>query len=282
VTARMLRGAPGIAPHELMVRLLHATAQDQPGAIDPARLLSFLGLDFLPVDFATALRDVLPDDARNARALLSSPDHLVAVDAALDPQWVRFSTLHEIAHYVLQDHRHALYLCDAEGLSHRARLDFEVQANLFAADLLFKGHHFTVEAQALPVSAATVKALALKYQASFEATARRLVEKHHAPVMLVVCERQADRSVIDASQPAVWCVKHCSASTSFRTRWFARVEGEAPAEIAAALSTGGRDLADSIVVEMPLAGDAGGAFRVEWYFDQGHVMGLAMPKKGGA
>ena len=70
----MLRGAPGCAPHELMARLLLATAQDQPGAIDPARLLSFLGLEFLPVDFATALRDVLPDDASTARALLSSPD----------------------------------------------------------------------------------------------------------------------------------------------------------------------------------------------------------------
>lgn len=212
------------------------------------------------MDFATALRDVLPDDARTARALLSSPDHLVAVDAALDPQWVRFSTLHEIAHYVLQDHRHALYLCDAEGLSHRARLDFEVQANRFAADLLFKGHHFTVEAQALPVSAATVKALALKYQASFEATARRLVEKHHAPVMLVVCERQG-RSLGHRRVPARSLAREALLGVDVvkRARWFARVEGEAPSEIAAALSTGGRDLADSIVVEMPLAGDAGGA-----------------------
>lgn len=270
MNAGLVRGAPEIAPHELVARLLQATDQDQPGAVDPARLLSFLKLQFLPVDFATSLRDVLPVDAGGARALLSFPDRLVAVDAALEPKRMRFSALHEIAHYVLPDHRYALYLCDAEGLSSRARLDFEVQANRFAADLQFKGHHFTVEAHSLPVSAATVKALALKYQASFESTARRLVEKHHAPVMFVVCGRQADRSVIDASQPPVWRVKYCCASASFRARWSARLEGEVPSEIVAALTAGARDVGDSIVAEMPLRG----AFGFEWFTNGYAIMAL--------
>lgn len=278
MNAPLVRGAPDIAPHELVSRLLHATAQDQPGAVDPARLLSFLRLEFLPVDFDTALRGVLPVEAGNARALLSFPDRLVAVDTRLDQKRVRFSTLHEIAHYVLPEHRHALYLCDADGLGFRARLDFEVQANRFAADLLFKGHHFTLEAHAAPVSVATIKALALKYEASFESTARRLVEKHHAPVMLVVCGRHSDRSVIDPSQPAVWPVKYCCASASFKARWFARVEGEAPAEIAAALTAGGRDVADSIRLDMPLAGDGGGMFGVEWFTNQYDIMGLVVPR----
>lgn len=274
MSAGLLRGAPDIAPHELVARLLQATSQDQPGAVDPARLLSLLRLDFLPIDFGTALRGVLPVDAGHARALLSFPDRLVAVDAALDPKRMRFSTLHEIAHYVLPDHRHALYLCDAEGLSFRARFDFEVQANRFAAELLFKGRHFTVEAHASPVCAAAIRALALQYGASFESTARRLVEQHHAPVMLVVCERRPDRSVIDASQPPAWRVKYCCASASFKARWFARVDGEAPADIAAALTAGGRDVADSIVVEMPLGGEGVPAFRVEWFCNAYHVMGL--------
>lgn len=270
MSAGLVRGAPEIAPHELVARLLQATDQDQPGAVDPSRLLSFLKLQFLPVDFAASLRDVLPVDAGAARALLSFPDRLIAVDAALEPKRMRFSTLHEIAHYVLPDHRHALYLCDAEGLSSRARLDFEVQANRFAADLQFKGHHFTVESHALPVSAATVKALALKYQASFESTARRLVEKHHAPVMFVVCERQVDRSIIDASQPPVWRVKDCCASASFRARWCARLEGEVPAEIVAVLTAGARDVGDSIVTEVPL----GGAFGFEWFTNGYAIMAL--------
>jgi len=278
VTAGLVRGAPEIAPHELVARLLQATDQEQPGAVDPARLLSFLRLQFLPVDFATSLRDVLPIDAGNARALLSFPDRLVAVDAALDQKRMRFSTLHEIAHYVLPDHRHALYLCDAEGLGARARLDFEVQANRFAADLQFKGHHFTVESHALPMSAATVKALAQKYQASFESTARRLVEKHHSPVMFVVCGRRPDRSAIDASQSPVWCVKYCCASASFKARWFERLDGEVPAEIAAALSVGARDVADSIMAESALGGVEGSNFRFEWFYNRYDIMALVRPQ----
>ena len=72
MTTGLVRGAPEIAPHELAARLLQITDQDQPGAVDPARLLSHLRLQFLPVDFAASLRDVLPIAAGAARAPASN------------------------------------------------------------------------------------------------------------------------------------------------------------------------------------------------------------------
>jgi hypothetical protein len=108
-------GVLDIQPHELVSRLLQATGQDTPGAVDPAALLAFLKLDFLPVDFKSSLAPVLPLRNGKVRALLSFPDRLVAVDMGLDERRIRFSALHEVGHYVLPAHQHALYLCDAEG-----------------------------------------------------------------------------------------------------------------------------------------------------------------------
>jgi hypothetical protein len=275
----LVPGAPDIQPHELLSRLLQATEQDEPGTIDPARLLEFLHLSFLPVDFETALGDVLPTGAGKARALLSFPDRLVAVDAKLDPRRVRFSALHEVAHYVLPEHRHALYLCDDHGMGLNAQLNFEIEANQFAADLLFKGPHFVMEANGEPISAATVKTLALRYGSSFEAAARRLVEKHHRPVMFVVCERKVDQSVIDTSLPAVWRVKYCRSSASFRAGWFPQLDGEMPDDLTAALTAGGRDVADSIVGDVPIGASASGGFRAEWFYNRYNIMGLLTPNR---
>lgn len=267
-------GVLDIQPHELVSRLLQATGQDTPGAVDPAALLAFLKLDFLPVDFKSSLAPVLPLRNGKVRALLSFPDRLVAVDMGLDERRIRFSALHEVGHYVLPAHQHALYLCDAEGLGAGARLDFEIEANHFAAELLFKGAHFSLEANGEPVSARTVKTLATRYNASFEATARRLVERHHGQVMFVVFGRVADESLIGPSGGALWKAQYCIASHTFRARRFRRVDGVAPVEITSALTEGYRDLADGIVANIRVGESE---FRSEWFTNQYNVMAFLMP-----
>ena len=68
-----------------------------------------------------------------------------------------FSVLHEIGNYVLPHHEHALYVCDDVGLSFATRLVMEKEANEFAANLLFLGDRFSVEANCRQIDAKTVK-----------------------------------------------------------------------------------------------------------------------------
>jgi hypothetical protein len=273
-------GVFDIQPHELVAFLLRRTGQDAPGAVNAATLLDYLKLDYLSVHFEGNLAPALPSQNRLPRALISFPDRLVAVDSALDPRRARFSVLHEVAHYVLPTHQHALYLCDEDGLSSRTRLDFEIEANRFAADLLFKGRHFLLEASAETPSARTVKALATRYQASFESTARRLVETSLREIMLVVFSPIPDRALLDPSLPAKWEVHYCATSPTFRTRHFAFIRCEAPPEIVAAITTGPRDVADSITAPLPIDGNAGPTtFSAEWFFNHHSIMALLTPAR---
>lgn len=273
-------GSFDIQPHELVAFLLRRTGQDAPGAVNAATLLDYLKLDYLSVDFRESLGTDLPRRTPLPRALVSFPDRLVAVDSALGARRARFSVLHEVAHYVLPTHQHALYLCDEDGLSSRTRLDFEIEANRFAADLLFKGRHFLLEASGETPTARTVKALATRYQASFESTARRLVETSLREIMLVVLDPIPGRPLLDPSLPTQWQVRYCATSPTFRTRHFASIHGEAPPEIVAALTTGTRDVADSITAPLEIDGKGGPTtFHAEWFFNQHSIMALLTPAK---
>ena len=111
-------------------------------------MLDLLGLEFTSFDFQLEL----PDDAKETvggakpRALISFSDRLVATDATLSESKTRFSVLHEIGHFVLPKHQHKLYICDDQGLSLATRLVLEKEASEFAADLLFLGDRFSLEA----------------------------------------------------------------------------------------------------------------------------------------
>lgn len=271
-------GAFEIQPHELVAFLLRQTDQDAPGAVNSAALMDYLKLAYLSVDFRSSLSQGLSRLNSATRALVSFPDRLVAVDAALHPKQIRFSVLHEIAHYVLPTHQHALYLCDSEGLSQHTRLDFEIQANEFAADLLFKGRHFLLEASGEAPSARTVKTLATRYDASFEATARRCVETSLRDVMLAVFAPVSNRSIIDPSTGAQWGARYCVTSSVFRSRRFSGIRGEVPDHIVKELTAGYRDVADSIIAPLRINSQEGlTTLRAEWFFNQYNIMALLSP-----
>jgi len=178
----------------------------------------------------------------------------------------RFSVLHEIGHYVLPHHEHTLYVCDDVGLSFSTRLVMEKEANEFAADLLFLGDRFSVEANCRPIDARTVKDLANKYRASFEATARRLVESNFRPCMLVAFKLEQKGDTVDVDAVPIWTVRYCVASPTFKTTYFEKISGVLPAETVAAVTQPGRDIVDRVVGEVEIASRAGNAkttFRTE-------------------
>ena len=189
--------------------------------------------------------------------MLSFADRPVATDDTLDEKRTGFSVLHEIGHYVLPHHEHALYVCDDVGLSFATRLVMEKEANAFAADLLFLGDRFSVEANGRPIEAKTVKELANKYRASFEATARRFVENNFWPCMLVVFKLEQPRDAVNADAVPTWNVRYCIASPTFKTTCCERVSGTVPPEAVAVVTQPGRDFADSVVCEIGITGRAG-------------------------
>jgi len=268
-----------IAPHELVSHLLRASGQEEGEAVNPAPILDLLGLTHLSLDFGSDLPEAVTPRGDRPRALLSFPERVVATDRELKEERARFSSFHEVGHYVLPDHVESIVLCSDRDLSRFARGAREQQANAFAADLLFHGVRFCLEANSLPICAGTVKDLAEKYRASYEATARRLVEKNLRPCMLVVYEQVAHDRRIDLWRQPEWDAKYSVPSPAFARGYFTRVASNPENPHVARVTMAGRDVAESIRAEerIPLRDGRTVCFQMEYFSNQYNVFCLLQP-----
>jgi len=270
-----------IEPRELVHFLLCNAEQSERDCVNPQELMTFLKLDFLCFNFAREL----PDEAKRSiaggapRALLSFDDRLIATDDSLDERRTRFSVLHEIAHYVLPNHEHTLYVCDDAGLSNTTRLVMEREANEFAADLLFLADRFSVEANTRPISARTIKELAVKHKASFEATARRFIQKNFRDCMLVVFKHEEGSYTPDIDAQSTWTVRYCVASPTFKTSYYEKVNGTVSQETVTMVTASGRDIADSYTTEARIKNQSGEtkAFQAEFFYNTYNIFCLLTP-----
>lgn len=271
-----------LEPRELVRFLLRESGQVDHDAVNPAELLDYLKLDYLSFDFGRELPQEVQRRVSSGqpRALLSFSDRLVATDHSLSANQTRFSVLHEIGHYILPHHQHTLYVCDELGMSASTRLAFEQEANAIAADLLFQGERFSLEANSHTPSAAAVKQLAEKYKASFEATARRMVEKHFRPCLLGVFKQDSGRQMVDTAAAPSWTIRYCVSSPSFKARFFDRVSGSIPAPLLARVTVPGRDIADSVCEQVHIGAPTGGdprRFNAEFFWNTYNVFCLLTP-----
>ena len=127
--------------------------------------------------------------------------------------------------------------------------------------------------------ALTVKDLASRYHASFEATARRLVEKSFQPCLLAVFKEEQGRQAIDVTVTAKWGVRYSISSPSFRTKYFDKLTANVPDDIVAALTQGGLDIAKSEVIEVQVDRPAQEAspFRAEFFSNSDNIFCLLTP-----
>jgi hypothetical protein len=162
-------------------------------------------------------------------------------------------------------------------------IETEKEANAFAAELLFKGDLFTRQANDCDVTPESIKTLALRYDASFEATARRFVERNARACSLAVFAPAPGGRVIDTSKPGRWQHRYTISSAEFRTRYFRRLLGEVPVDVIKKLVVPGRDYADSIDDEMTVAATTGERhhLRVSFFTNYYCVFGLVQPATGG-
>ncbi|MEI6452359.1 MAG: ImmA/IrrE family metallo-endopeptidase [Actinomycetes bacterium] len=249
---------------ELVEHLLAETDQREVGPTDSGALVDFLGLRRISTNVAETLPEARTVSGDAVRALLDYQERLVVVDAAMDVRRSRFSSLHEIAHYVLPDHQGQIIVCGEQDLGFRAVRVEEREANAFAAGLQFKGRRFQLETASLPISALTVKETAGAFDASFESTARRLVETSLRPCLLAVY--QDDGWDDDGARRT--SVRYSIPSPSFEQRFGRRLTDKNNAHVAA-VWVPGRDIADTVAEEVAIETGDGETtrFRAEYFFN---------------
>jgi hypothetical protein len=268
-----------ISADELIRFLIHASGQDSAAAVNPKPILDLLRLQHLSLDFTRELPEVLVAGAESPRALLSFPERVIATAHDLDGNRARFSTFHEIGHYVLPRHVEELVLCTDTDMSGQAQYLREQEANSFAAAMLFHGDRFRVDANSHPISAKTVKELAETYQASYEATARRLVETNLRPCMLIgYAKAKSDRN-IDLGFVPRWRIQYTVASPEFAIRYFNDVSGDTEDPLVGRVVQEKTDVADSLSAELTLEipGQRQWRFRAEYFHNTYKVFCLLTP-----
>ena len=293
MTPTLRPGHLEIQPHEIARTVLRESGQSERDAVNPAQILAYLKLHHLSVDFAREFPAELRHrmSAAQPRAILSVADRIIATDSTLADTHTRFAVLHEIAHYLLPQHRHTLYVCDDLGMSARTRVTIEQEANSLAHELLFQGDRFSVDANDRPPTAAIVTALAQRYRASLEATASRIAQKSIAPCMMVMfAQGQGPAAAppqvpstpsLDPDAPPSWTVRYCVPSPAFATRHFSRISGSLPPALAARAAPHGRERTIAAVEEIDLPSAAGvqthRRFRCELLRSGDDLIALIMP-----
>lgn len=269
-----------IAPYELVRYLLKESGQENADTVNPTQLLEFLKLDCEIIDLKKSFTNDVFNIKQTPRAVLSFSDRLIVIDKVLKPNRSRFSVLHEIAHYVLPSHQNELYVCDDKDIDSFTHITFEKEANDFAAELLFLGNRFVLQANSEKICALTVKKLAERYQASFESTARRLVEKNIRPCMFIVFKESIDKCGIDLNLDQKCGVNYCIASKSFKTRYFTEVSGEVPADVVLHLTKTNRDIAYSIRREIKITTKTMNkleSFDIEYFTNSYNIFAFVLP-----
>ena len=235
-------------------------------SLEDALLAAEAGADALGFVFAPSPRRVTASQVAAIVPHLSAAVETIGVfvDAALDVRRSRFSSLHEIAHYVLPDHQGQIIVCGERDLGFRAVRVEEREANAFAAELQFKGRRFKLETASLPISALTVKETARAFDASFESTARHLVETSLKPCLLAVYANNG----LDSDGTLLSSVRYSVPSPSFEQRFGRRLTDENNAHVAAVWIPG-RDIADAIAEEVAIETADGETtrFRAEYFFN---------------
>jgi hypothetical protein len=125
--------------------------------------------------------------------------HRIRVNQEDSPERQRFTIGHETGHTLLPGFaEQTRFRCDP-GASAAKEL-VERLSDFAASELLFPRQHFTADIASSTADFTTVEQLAFRYDASIEATARRLVRMWPTPSMLIVLEERnkpADRPGID-------------------------------------------------------------------------------------
>lgn len=138
---------------------------------------------------------VLP---QKVRAILDVREQLVIINFSAHEKQQVFASVHEAGHYKIPWQKEILYICSIWDLDERTQKQFEKEANIFAAEVLFFSDLFTREANDLPFGMSSIIYLSNRYNVSLESAGRRYVEKSFFPCALLICKPIKSNNLLEA------------------------------------------------------------------------------------
>lgn len=208
---------PQISSEDIVRELLRATKTLRPPTDDRA-IADYLNLTITEFQNSTDF-----GLSENIRAFLIPNKREIGIYSGLIPKQKRYSVLHEIGHFVLPGHATHPFLVNDAGiiedsgkeLSISSIIQVEIEANQFAADCLFQLERFDLNVFQEELKWTNIKRSAKEYDVSFEATARRWIERSQEDCALVVFN-PIDRWQEDSDLETMYTIT----STSFRRKYF--------------------------------------------------------------
>lgn len=147
----------------------------------------------------------LAKEEKNIRGMLDYHNKTIHIRKEEYEPRMRFTFAHEIAHYVLPHHvKHfssCFKKCTEDDLKLSSDNTFEIEANHFAAELLFKGSYIEKLYEKQPiVDFEMIEKVSQKSDVSFEATSRHLVANSPVQQILFIYNKE-----FPDKQPSVVC-----------------------------------------------------------------------------
>ena len=141
-----------------------------------------------------------PEDHKKIQAMLDADARTVAFKRGLPAKKKDWGSLHEVAHEFIPWQRDLLYYCPLLWLPGHLQVQFEAEADLFAAEAFFFGKRFHKQAYSGELSLSTAIELASNvYGTSFHATFAHYVEESPLPRCLLVWRPHARNGSTEAS-----------------------------------------------------------------------------------
>lgn len=175
-----------------------------------------------------------PEVLHDIRALVVPDKKQIWVNNTLDRKRWRFSVLHEIAHFVLPGHaaefdlrQHTLPIGSAtiSELTTDALIKKEQEANEFAAACLFQVERFDRMIEEMPFGWTSILKLAKRFDASFEATARRYVERQVHHCALIIFKPVAAFGPLERHRPSL-SLEYTITSPGFEDLYFSSLRSD--------------------------------------------------------
>lgn len=159
--------------------------------------------------------------------MLSVNQKTIYLDPDQTDRQKRFTTAHEIGHFVLPWQEASFHLDDRGTLSPTTKSTFEREANAFAGELMFGAGRFNAHADSDAPGIATPLALAAEYGASAAATLRQYVEHSGRSLALLATGLFEQRHRGSVHIPVF--AGQCAISGPFERR-YGRLEGMVPSD----------------------------------------------------
>lgn len=168
---------------------------------DEALLARKLEVTQLSLDDLLLKANLIPNECKRIQAMLNTKERAITFRDGLPIQQRNWGALHEIGHEYLPWHRELLYYCTLLWLPQKLQIQFETEADIFAAEAFFFGTRFNKYISQGEMSLTTAKQLAEEvYRTSLHATFIHYVEQNDKPCCLLVWKPMSNNEGFDTPQ----------------------------------------------------------------------------------